>query len=83
MTSEKTLALLLLAAFVVYFGPAILRVILKPEHGSVTDLRIAKFESFLMDFDKRAKISEKLATKLKEKPEQDRDTLPPAPPPET
>lgn len=58
---SSTVLLSLLALFVLYFGAPILRAILKPERGSLTDLRIAWFESFVNDIDKRARITEKLA----------------------
>ena len=66
MKPETLTLLLAVLAFVVYFGPAALRLILRPERGSVTDLRIARYEALLADFDKRARVGEKLEKRLAE-----------------
>ncbi len=58
--------LVALAAFLFYFGPAMLRAAIKPERGSPWDLRIAAFEAWTFDMDKRYRIREKsMAAALK------------------
>lgn len=91
---QATVLLALGALFLIYFGPALLRVALKPERGSKLDLRIAWFETMVADFEKRTKVTEKLAALAKLSPsvtaalppvpEAERPTQPPvvpAPPP--
>jgi hypothetical protein len=76
-----------------YFGPSILRALLRPERGTPLDLRIAWLETFLNDADKRGRIGEKLAALATKDaaspvvpsppaPDTERITVPPAPPPE-
>lgn len=87
---QTTVLLALLALFLIYFGPPLLRVALKPERGSALDLRIAWFETFVNDVEKRTKVTEKLAALAKlppavtaalpppPLPAAERPTLPPA-----
>ncbi len=65
MSAEASLLFLAALAVVIYFGPAAARAVLKPEKGSLTDLRIAWWETFLNDFEKRHKIGEKTAALAK------------------
>jgi len=60
VTPELSLLLLATVAVIIYFGPTVVRLVLKPEKGSETDLRIAWWETFLNDFEKRHKVGEKL-----------------------
>jgi hypothetical protein len=53
-------------AFLFFFGPSIARFLLRPEKGSLTDLRIAAWEAWAADLDKRSKIKEKTRAKLEE-----------------
>jgi hypothetical protein len=80
VTAESSLLLLASLALVIYFGPAVLRLALKPEKGSVKDLRIAWFETFLNDVDKRGKITEKLQELGKQRLGLDFPVPPPPPP---
>jgi len=55
-----------LVAFLFFFGPSIARFVLRPERGSLTDLRIAAWEAWTADLDKRDRIKEKTKAKLLE-----------------
>lgn len=83
--SPSTVLIALAILFLVYFGPPILRVVLKPEHGSKLDLRIAWFETFVNDVEKRTTITAKLLSLAKlpappPVPDSERTTVPPAAP---
>lgn len=79
-TSSTTVLLALVALFLIYFGPSLARVVLKPERGSKLDLRIAWFETMVADFEKRTKVTEKLAA-LAKLPPVVTAALPPVPVP--
>lgn len=87
MKPETLTLLLALGAFLLFFGPAIARVVLRPERGSMTDLRIAQFEALVIDLDKSLRIREKIKARLEAQagellPPSGRSspTIPPSPP---
>ena len=67
MSNEATALVSAACGMLFLFGPSILRVLLRPAPESMTDLRLAVWESWVVDLEKFAVVRRKLADKAKEK----------------